>query len=354
MELILQDDLQPEQILDAIVRAAREPVNSLGMGVAYTTLAGSTLLAQRIAREMGAARWDAVSKSLITCFDHGTTEPAALRYWRALPNTEVRIYRPELLQARNFTPLKAFHAKVYYFGRDAGASFIVGSANLTQRALTTNVEAVARMDVEGAEHEFVALWKRLVNGSVVANDQLIDEYEQLREELPVFRADPPINPRPIQPQDLPLLWQLVRDGLVVDDFDNLWLQTAAMTGGARNQLELPRGSNEFFGFDFDDYDHNDAEIGTPILRSGPTTWRDRTLTWKGDNQMERMNLPTAANGGFDYRNKAVLFRRLRSGEYELLVAEWDSDVCNAWRNASAENGNVFRLGANSNRICGVF
>ena len=94
-------------------------------------------------------------------------------------------------------------------------------------------------------------------------------------------------------------------------------------------------------------------IGKPVLRSGPRVWDDRILKWHGHNRMERLNLPTQLQGGFEYLHSAVLFRRLRDGSFELVVAPWDSDMARAWRKASAEKGLLFRLGKTSNRLVGL-
>ena len=43
------------------------------------------------------------------------------------------------------------------------------------------------------------------------------------------------------------------------------------------------------------------------------------IPWHGNNRMERINLPTPAQGGFDYCDTAVLFRRQAEGfEIEVL------------------------------------
>lgn len=79
-----------------------------------------------------------------------------------------------------------------------------------------------------------------------------------------------------------------------------------------------------------------------------------SLTWHGNNRMERMNLPTATQGGFDYADTAVMFRRLVDGSFELIVTPWDSDLARSWRQASALRQTLFRLGTvTTNRIVGL-
>ena len=71
--------------------------------------------------------------------------------------------------------------------------------------------------------------------------------------------------------------------------------------------------------------------------------------------MERINLPTPAHaqGGFDYRDTAVLFRRHAEG-FEIEVLPWDDPGAVAWRVASAGRGLVFRVGKIGGRMCGLF
>lgn len=89
-------------------------------------------------------------------------------------------------------------------------------------------------------------------------------------------------------------------------------------------------------------------------RRGRSIWDDRRLTWHGNNKMERMNLPTAAQGGFEYADTAVMFRRLTEGSFELIVTPWESDLARSWRLASAQRQTLFRLGTvATNRIVGL-
>jgi hypothetical protein len=128
---------------------------------------------------------------------------------------------------------------------------------------------------------------------------------------------------------------------------------AMSSGGSHNQLELPRGANHFFEYDFDDYGNDHEVIGFPVITISGNIWDDRRLTWHGNNMMERINLPTWAQGGFDYRNTAILFARHADG-FELLVVPWEDPLAVSWREASARSGKVYRLGGRSNRRCGLF
>lgn len=142
--------------------------------------------------------------------------------------------------------------------------------------------------------------------------------------------------------------------LVPSAVDNLWIEAGSMSsGGSGNQLELPRGANLFFGYNFNYYGQDHVTIGYPLLTSLGNTWNDRPLTWHGHNAMERINLPTKKKGGFDYKGTAILFHRYQDA-FELRVFPWNHPSAVAWRANSSAAGMVFRLGYLSGRICGVF
>ena len=111
------------------------------------------------------------------------------------------------------------------------------------------------------------------------------------------------------------------------------------SGGSRNQLELPRGANYFFGFAFGRYGGKPGRIGDLTLLLGASVHAGRPLRWHGSNMMERLNLPT----GIDYSNTFVLFRRRLSG-YEIYIAAAGSNRAIAWQQASAAIGARFRAG----------
>jgi hypothetical protein len=133
----------------------------------------------------------------------------------------------------------------------------------------------------------------------------------------------------------------------------MWIQSHAMQGGAATQLELPRGTHQFFGVRYTNYNFGRVRhIAEPILISGGHRWTDRPLTWHGDNAMERINLPSLSMGGFHYENSLILFRRIDTNVYELRVFPWASDTARAYLEASRQAGLIYRVGRNSNRIAG--
>ena len=144
-------------------------------------------------------------------------------------------------------------------------------------------------------------------------------------------------------------------GLNPRDYDHLWVEAGAMNSSAsRSQLELPRGCNTFFGANFDDYDSNRVELILALtLTMGTHHWEDKKLTWHGVKEMERINLPTVAQGGLPYEDTAILFTR-GAGEFEITVVPWSGEIAESWRKNSVEINRLYRTGVNSNRICGLF
>ncbi|MBX3351678.1 MAG: phospholipase D family protein [Phycisphaeraceae bacterium] len=356
MELILQDETSPGVVLDALISLADQRIDQLRIAVAYTTLGGSELLMPQWRQRVGDVAWQALPKVLITSVDFGLTDPAALALWAQQPNTRVRLANAHLLAGGHLRPAEAFHPKLYLLDHAGSQSCVMGSANLSRRALTINTESVAR--ARGVpELMRQADWDHLEAATTPLDDQLLGQYEALRPQPPAFQADEPPAPVALAPAAIPAFPDEVDAGrLDPAAFDRFWLEAGSMTtGGSRNILEVPRHANRFFGFNFNNYADQHIVIGHPVLTLGPRRWNDRQLAWHGApqmNKMERLTLPTAAQGGPLYPNTAVLFRR-HGQEFELEVADWDSAIAVAWRNASVGHGHIFRLGGRGPRVCGL-
>lgn len=348
---VYQSHLVPDSVLNSFVELVDPATTAIDIAVAYVTSGGVDLLVERFKKRCGPAAWSTIPKCLLTCFDYGITDPKALIEWAKLPNATVRIHAGNLLATGQLTPVRPFHPKVYIVSGPKRSGVVVGSANLTERGLTTNVEVVSVMP-NVVKAEAAALWDSLFSASVDLTSEVLAAYEKLRKAAVVPTVDPPVVvTTPAGPGGT--LWDAVAAGTVNPmGFTRFWVQAGSMSsGGSANQLEIPRGGNRFFAYTFQNYDGDHHVIGQPPLISGPNTWTDRRLTWHGNNGMERLNLPTANQGGFNYPQTAVLFRRVAGG-YELQVAGWQSSVAKGWRNASSANGQTYKLGGNSPRICG--
>lgn len=359
--LIVQNAALPAAIRNVVVDLIPAGATDMRVASAYVTLSGCKLLLDAACDSVGEATFRAMPKTLVTSFDYGLTEPQALRLWGKLPNATVFVSGAERLAQGSLSPLRAFHPKIYAFGRNGRTcNALVGSANLTGRGFSVNTEAAwAQTEVPRAEID--AAFAAAGFETVVLTNELLLAYEALRQDQPpppdIEQEIQPVPlPTPVVGAGLPLFRQAIESGAVNPaGFGAMWVQGEALQGGSHNQLELPRGGHRFFGFNFTQYDFpHKMTIGSPVLRSGLKTWTDRILSWHGNNRMERMNLPTINQGGFDYVDTAVMFRRLPDGSFELVVTAWDSDLARSWRRGSAQRNTLFLLGSiATNRIVGL-
>lgn len=360
MPIIYQSPTRPDEVAFALRDLARDDLSGARIAVAYATRAGCERLVGAIEGKLGPDPWQVTSKLLVTSFDFGHTEPEALDYWRSLSNSQIRIANVQRVHG-NLSLVSAntnFHPKVYLFDHPNGVAALVGSANLTRRALTVNAEvafAEGTADIQAVDRVWAESW----DSAEPLTDQLLSEYGAARASRSVPDFDMAIQASPApHPGTGQRLIDAIEEGLDPSQFQCMWIQAGSMTsGGSQNQLELPRGANRFFGYNYSSYAPEHVTVGQPVLISRGRRWTDRTLTWHaggGQNAMERLNLPTVSQGGYDYVDTVILFRRTQHG-FEFAIAQLGVDQSNTWLNASATNGTLFRtgLGANS-RMCGLF
>lgn len=357
MKVFVQTRVVPSQVLFAFDEVVDTDVQNIRWAVAYSTYKGSRRLVDRVKGRMGSRQWERSNKTFIISLDFGLTEPRALSFLQEIPRSQILIANSQLAGQDILIPAVAYHPKVYLFDTPRETRFVIGSANLTNCALLHNTEVV----VAGAEARgtgsWEAVWSELSRNTVPLSSTLLADYQR-RWDRPQARPvlpDPALPEPRIMPSRVPVLWDAMTSGaLSLSAFNHLWVEAGSMSsGGSHNQLELPRGANRFFGFAFSNYYLPHSVIGRPVLKIGDQIWEDRKLTWHGNNRMERINLPTRAQGGFDYRDSAILFRRQRT-RFEIIVAPWNDEAALAWRAASETCRATFRLGERGSRICGMF
>ena len=347
MRLVVQSPTRPERIISALEDMIEEDTSAIRLAVAYVTLSGTDLLIERLVQKLGEKKWSKVKKQIITCFDYGFTEPEALTKWCSLPSISVRAQNADLVLAGNLNPKTAFHVKMYDFRTNAHANLMVGSANLSERALVVNSEAATVHSGISKIKLLNVNWKRLRVGSVAVDADLIAAYDALR-------AKNPLSPPPPIPSPAGMPIQSLREAIEAgscepSNFEYFWVKAGFLSGEAESQLELPRGANRFFGFDFNDYHLAQVQIGNVGLAVRAAFHANRPVSWHGKNRMERINLVT----GEIYAENTMLFRR-RDGYFDLTWAADDSQRAFAWASASEAAGHRYRVGQRSDRICGLF
>lgn len=348
--LVYQNPARAESVLGAISEAAGSETTAYKVAVAYVTREGARTLVDAVKAKVGES-WPELPKTVITCFDFGHTEPRALVFLQE-QGFEVRIANLGADGAIRLRPSSSgFHPKLYLACGQEQARVVVGSANLTRRALTVNAEAVNVMDLELEEAEDI--WEELETTSVLLSEEILETYRTVRpQQRATTRQDE--TPVPIQMESEGL--STFRNAVEAEEVDPveyqaLWVEAGGTSGGSGNQLELPRLAQRFFGFQFDQYDDEQRTIGEPSLFANAEWW-SRPLTWHGHNRMERINLPTKAQSGLEYAHQIVLFQR-SGAAFEITVEAPESARATRWVDESAASGTLFRVSANSTRRCGL-
>ncbi|TMW72766.1 DEAD/DEAH box helicase [Alteribacter natronophilus] len=120
-----------------------------------------------------------VSGRVITSTYLNFTEPKAVEKLTTFPGVDVRVF---LTDQQN----TGFHTKAYIFEYDDSYKVIIGSSNVTQSALKSNVEWNVRIISKQEDvfmkqvlREYESLWER----SNVADDQFLNDYKEMHEKL---------------------------------------------------------------------------------------------------------------------------------------------------------------------------
>ena len=357
MKVFSQNKHCPSQVLFAFDEVANPSVENVRFAVAYSTYRGCSRLVDRLSTQIGTERWEAIPKTFVTSLDFGLTDPNALEFLNGLNNSEVFIANPEVIQNAGLMPSKAYHPKLFLFDSAHEIGYLTGSANLTESALISNTEIVVTGLETPENTSWESVWNRNLIDSVGLTPELVAEYRTLRigPRRRTVNPDQDIPQPTTVPRDNSVFFEAISSGQVLPmQYNHFWIEAGSMSsGGSHNQLELPRGANRFFGFSHNDYGDDHITIGNPVLTIKGRSWNDRPLTWHGNNGMERINLPTVHQGGFDYRHTALLFRRHEQG-FEIKITPWGDANSLAWRSASEHLNAVLRLGSRGTRICGFF
>jgi HKD family nuclease len=352
--LIVQNEFSPAEIQNGLFDLMRGGVEQVRVCSAYITVSGSELLFDALERASGGNQ-DRIEKTIVASLDFGLTEPEALTFWKDTQNCRVRVAGVSRLARGLLNPQTAFHTKFYLFDRPDGTmGSLVSSANLTNRGLTINSE-VGWLEANNEDPDQInRAWISILVPTTPLTNDILNRYslarDRVADRLPTEETEP-LPPPPIGRINQYPSFADARIGF--GSYEQMWVQSRQMQGGARTQLELPRGAHRFFGADFQGYAFDRVDhIVEPVLVSGSSRWRNRPLTWHGDNAMERINLPSQAMGGFEYEDSLILFRRLEENTFELRVYPWNSDSARAYVESSRQQGTLYRLGRNSNRLVG--
>jgi HKD family nuclease len=255
------------------------------IGFAYASNLGLEALLSRLDT---IPNWRVTTKEWIIGLHHGITEPVALERICALPNCRLRVFTGDgRLSYNSLRSGRLFHAKVVCIASGRGQTatpngFIVSSANLTGAALSSGARnyelGLALFSSSFSQGQFVQFqkwWSLAWNASVDYTQTILNRYSQLRDQFLTRNPDSLVD---LDPPSVPQ----------ISAASTLWIESGAMSGGSRNQVEFSRELTAFFG---------PPHTGSQLLRvrADGQEWNDRPLSHKTTTfgvDIWRLSLPT--------------------------------------------------------------
>jgi hypothetical protein len=356
-------EVQPQEglMIDALRElASLDEWQSLLVVAAYATRAGIELFSAEMAQVWSG--WATARKRYVFSFDFGLTEPGAVVAAQRQPNGFCRIHQARITLDRQLDPETTFHPKAFVFSTgvdvEYGSAFagLIGSANLTRGALTSNVEAgvsfflpESSATTREAQTQLLSL-QRLYEGADDVDGDLIERYRKLRPKA-LHRPHRQAESRP------PSGDQTVSDEQNTALASAMFFWTAAGNiaknrghGRPGNQIDLTPGARSFFfGVSAPVRPELNTEIGsvTMLYESQDFVCNLRF----NKNGMDKLNLPIPGESApTTYDNMFLLWERLPDEKFGLSV-ESDGSV---WLAASTREGTVFSYGHRSARVWGYF
>ena len=299
--------------------------------VAFASARGVSMMCGALASD---GNWQEASKRFLIGIDFGVTEPKALAALSDLPNAEVRIPSGRaVLRSRALKPPTTFHPKSFLFrncSMEAGSGFVAGSANLTANGLAAGCEAVvshlwtgslSRLDRRHLRTAAAFLdWFEARWLTADPLEELLSAYEKRHGELPtkVLKLEERTSAARAYSQ-ASADHEVVGDvALQMTNAKALWVSTDELyhnRGKAKpgNQLDLPRGTRVFFGFDSAKVDKNHIFGNVSIAIDGFSDV-ERSVRF-GNNEMDKVNLPIPEQIGLDdYDHSFLIFERIGCSE----------------------------------------
>jgi HKD family nuclease len=271
--------------------------------VAYATNPGVDLLFDAVA-----ARGSPLEIWLVIGLDGGVSEPLALRRLSEAYGTNLRLFTSAAVAS-------VFHVKAFVFDARPSRTFriVVGSANLTGSGLGKNREGALLIGVEGGEltrlrRAWNNWWEEVWAEATPVTAALLRDYEAVfrRRRRPIVLGDRLVLGQVSEPEE-------PRVASALSDAEVLWIDAGQLTGGARNQLELPRSALPFFRVGRHD------RVRSITLRFGGRAWQGNRLRFYPQNDMWRLNINTGiVDSVGPLRNRTVAFGRLRDDDTYTL------------------------------------
>ena len=169
--------------------------------VAFITLSGVTCILESLRR----LEQKGIKGKILTGCYLNFTEPKALERLQQFSNIEIRV-----ITSQNF------HAKGFFFQKNKNWQMIIGSSNLTQSALTTNIEWNVSFNSDlNTQNQILNEFVKLYNEAYPLVD-ILDSYKEIYQNTPKFdlqqKIAPNIKPNTMQLEALVSLKNLREQG----------------------------------------------------------------------------------------------------------------------------------------------
>lgn len=333
MEISLMLDSAGRTAFEDAVSTIQGEINCLSLGMTYVTKAGLDRF--RIATN---SKIQEREKRWLVSIDGGITQPAALRELMNDPDSAVKVHNGrQALRNRTLSTYPKFHPKAIWVEKDSGYDLLVGSTNLTQRAIESNWEAGFLLknitEDDGADRLEPLLdswWDEAWSSAVTPTEEFIEDYSEVRNSY--------IDNTPPE--------QLRRGGLDTErDLSNaelLWSEVETTMGYNDHQIEVPRRCLNFFTGKSGDVKEGD-KVKVTFVYSG-NRFEERSVR-AHPNQMCRVNLPNRLGKTFDITRYSAIFEFVEEGEFEIsLIPDDESEMeLEPLRRESQNQGQVLSM-----------
>jgi HKD family nuclease len=309
-------------------------------GYAYVTETGVNELQQTIPSVFEGN----ITQEWLASIEDGITHPEALEILSSRPNTEVRIPNGEEQIANTSLDSESlFHPKFSWVTRESGHDLVLGSANLTQRALYSNWEMNVHLEgISGTEHsntlaDLDSWWESAWENATAVDSSFIQEYDTLRDEY--IERNPPS-----------FLQQSSENPLSLHDADVLWTEVDTVMGYNDHQIEVPLTCSPYFSRNSSVFTDGDQVYVTFTFRG--KEYNERSVRGH-PNQMCRINLPNEVGKQFNLTEYSVIFDHVNNNNFKIrLVPDDEADrVLNPIRTRSESQNQTIEM-PSKGRTCG--
>jgi len=316
---------------------------------AYVTEGGVEKLEQGLsdAFDMKTPQW-------LVSFDYGYSQPKAIR--RLNKTGEVRVVGVDSLREQDsLNPSTRFHPKFVWIQKEKFHHLMMGSANLTKSALTSNWEAVVFLRSVRESHSSIerlsSWWESVWAESTPVDEDLLDWYEEIRKDSdigpPTGAEDHDRWGNTLHPRDASIIWANI----------------GYTQSGSRNQMDIPTQFGQFFLEDNDDWQVKSEYNVTMRFEGKPL---EKKIKYHKGSSQTRIYLPTETTGTrlaelysddkFDetsLRYYFAVFRRIGKYEFKLeIIPPEESDDIRELIENSQQRDQVEETNEETERLVG--